>query len=174
MAMMATTAAPTVQQLIELYNLQPHPEGGFYAESYRAASSVEAEHGKRSASTVIYFLITPGSVSRLHRLAHTDEGWHFYLGSPMTVLEISPDGELRKTILGSDVLAGQSVQHVVPKGQWFGSYPNENTEGSYSFVGCTVAPGFEFADFELASRAKLTAEFPQHAKEIEKLTEGLP
>jgi len=166
--------APTVAQLVEHYGLQPHPEGGFYAESYRAASQVEAEHGTRCASTVIYFLITPGSVSRLHRLAHTDEGWHFYLGSPMTVLEISPEGTLTKTTLGQDVLAGQSVQHVVKKGTWFGSYPNDAAEGSYSLVGCTVAPGFEFADFELASRATLSAECPQHAAEIEKLTEGLP
>ena len=135
---------------------------------------MQAPYGRRAASTAIYFLITPGAVSRLHRI-QADEVWHFYLGSPLVVVEITEDGELTKTILGSNVLSGEECpsvpQHVVRAGTWFGCYPLDG--GEFSFVGCTVAPGFEFSDFELASRDKLLARFPQHAAEIEPLTVGL-
>mmetsp|Transcript_22813 Transcript_22813/g.50032 ORF Transcript_22813/g.50032 Transcript_22813/m.50032 type:complete len:219 (-) Transcript_22813:318-974(-) len=165
-------ALPTVEELKERFSLQDHPEGGFYAETYRAESTVAASYGERNSSTAIYFLITPNCVSRLHRI-QADEVWHFYLGEPMTVLEIDPaTGALTKTTLGADVLSGQKVQHVVRAGVWFGAFPQPGT--AYSFVGCTVAPGFDFADFELASRAKMVADFPQHEAEIRKLTEGLP
>ena len=160
-----------IQALKEQYKLQEHPEGGFYAETYRASTTVPTEHGERSASTAIVFLITPGSVSRLHRI-RSDEMWHFYQGQSMTVLEIHDDGTLTKTILGHDATAGEKLQHVVKRGTWFGSYPNDGTD--YSFVGCTVSPGFSFEDFELASRQKLTEQFPQHEQEIRRLTEGLP
>lgn len=161
----------TVEDLKARFALAPHPEGGFYGETYRADSNVKASYGTRSASTAIFFLITPGSVSRLHKIA-ADECWHFYLGGSMTVLEITEDGTLTKTILGQDVLGGEKVQHVVKGGTWFGCFPNEGTE--YSFVGCTVAPGFDFSDFELASRSSLCKEFPQHKEEISMLTKGLP
>ena len=165
----------TIEQLKARYALQPHPEGGFYGETYRAPAQVTLGDGttRRAASTAIYFLITPGSVSRLHRIK-SDEVWHFYLGNPMTVLEIDGDsGALTKTVLGQDVLAGQMVQHVVKAGTWFGSYPNDGA--AFSFVGCTVAPGFEFEDFELASRQDLLDRFPELAnlEEIARLTEGL-
>jgi predicted cupin superfamily sugar epimerase len=168
--------ASMVARLTARFALQPHPEGGFYGETYRAPAAVTPVAGgagaTRAASTAIYFLITPGSVSRLHRIK-SDEVWHFYLGGPMTVLELDPaGGGMRKTVLGQDVLAGQAVQHVVRAGTWFGSYPNDGS--AFSFVGCTVAPGFEFEDFELASRQILTARFPAHAEEIARLTEGLP
>ena len=164
-------SAPTVEELITKFDLQPHPEGGCFSETYRSGLQVAAPCGDRAASTAIKFLITPGSVSRLHKL-NADECWHFYLGGPMAVIEIDKTGGLTKTTLGRDVLNGEKVQHVVRAGVWFGSYPNEGS--SYSFVGCTVAPGFEFVDFELASRANLVAEYPQHEGEIVKLTEGLP
>jgi len=160
------------QRLVEKYHMKPHPEGGFYAETYRAISTVTSSYGTRAAGTAILFLITPGSVSRLHRLA-SDETWHFYLGGPMTVVELSDAGVLKKTVLGSDVLGGeQRVQYTVKAGTWFGSYPNKGSP--FSFVGCTVAPGFEFDDFELASQAKLLGKYPQHSEEIKLLTKGLP
>ena len=90
----------------------------------------------------------------------------------MTVVEISTDGTLTKTTLGQDVLQEQKVQHLVKAGTWFGSFPNKGT--TFSFVGCTVAPGFDFCDFQLGSRSKLIDEYPQHFKDIEMLTEGLP
>ena len=163
-----------IAALTERFNLQPHPEGGFYAETYRASAKVSTPAGERNASTAIYFLITPGNVSRLHRIK-SDEAWHFYLGGPMTVVELV-DGTAKCTTLGQDVLAEspQVVQYVVKANTWFGSFPNDGTP--YSLVGCTVAPGFDFADFELGSRAALLAEFPsEEAKPlIEKLTVGLP
>ena len=163
---MATVAALTAR-----FKLQPHPEGGFFRESYRAETAVAGPHGSRVASTAIYFLMTADAVSRLHRIK-SDECWHFYLGSPLCVVEIHPEtGVLTKTILGSNVLGGEMCQYVVKAGTWFGSYPLQG--GEFSFVGCTVAPGFEFADFELASREKMLAQFPQHAAEIEPLTVGL-
>ena len=173
-----------VAELKARFSLQPHPEGGFYAETYRSELRVSTPFGERSASTAINFLITPEAVSRMHRLK-ADECWHFYLGGPMQVVELHPDGEPAKrltvTTLGSDVLAGQCVQHIVRANTWFGSLPCEGS--GYSFVGCTVAPGFEFVDFELGSRASLLAEYEQTAGEaaneegralISKLTEGLP
>ena len=166
-----TKKQETVSELKDMYNLLPHPEGGFYAETYRSVLNVNASYGTRSASTAIYFLITPGSVSRLHKIA-ADECWHFYKGGSMTVLEIDSTGKLTRTILGHDLLNGEKVQHVVKAGTWFGSYPNKGT--GYSFVGCTVAPGFDFQDFELASRSTLIKQFSQHEKEIKMLTEGLP
>jgi predicted cupin superfamily sugar epimerase len=150
--------------------------GGFFAESFRSDINVDLDQGtkKRTASTAIYFLVTPGNVSRLHRI-QSDEVWHFYLGGPLTVIELDA-GEskgYRATVLGQDVVAGQLQQYVVKRGTWFGCYPADGTE--FSFVGCTVAPGFEFQDFELASRAALLAAFPESASDvIVKLTDGLP
>ena len=172
--------------------MKAHPEGGFYVETYRSPHEVKSSYGARRASTAIYFLITPGSVSRLHRIK-ADEVWHFYLGGPMTVLELNEsDGNMKKTgtyaslshsplfttkrkhtVLGSNILSSsETVQYTVKANTWFGSYPNPGT--SFSFVGCTVSPGFEFEDFELASRSALVAKFPKHKDEIHKLTVGLP
>ena len=161
-----------ISSLTKKYNLLPHPEGGFYSQTFKSDLSVTAPFGPRSASTAIYFLITPGSVSRLHRL-QADEVWHFYLGDPMTIIELKPDGSTCSTILGSDIInTNQVCQHVVRAGTWFGSYPNEGSH--YSFVGCTVAPGFEFEDFEMGSRKKLVGEYGEVEEEIVRLTEGLP
>eukprot|EP00938_MAST-03A_sp_MAST-3A-sp1_P002747 g2747.t1 len=162
-----------ITRLVKKFNMKAHPEGGFYAETYRSPHKVKSSYGERSASTAIYFLITPGSVSRLHRIK-ADEVWHFYLGGPMTVLELNEsDGSMKKTVLGSNVLSSsETVQYTVKANTWFGSYPNPGT--SFSFVGCTVSPGFEFEDFELASRSALVAKFPKYKDEIHKLTIGLP
>ena len=129
----------------------------------------------RSAGTSIYFLTFGDQVSRMHRL-QSDEIWHFYKGSPISIVELLPEnGGFRETLLGPDLL-----QYTVRANIWFGSYPVGSTSRvesesiPYSFVGCTVSPGFEFEDFELASRSKLTIEFPNAARIIEKLTVGLP
>jgi len=168
--MAAMQDATMIDKLKTTYDMQPHPEGGFFKETDRAESRITSSFGERSASTAIYFLITPGSVSRLHRI-RADEVWHFYLGGPMTVVELV-DGAAKCTTLGHDVLDGQLVQYTVKAGTWFGSFPNAGS--AYSFVGCTVAPGFEFEDFELGSRAALLAEFPDARDLVVKLTEGLP
>lgn len=171
---------PTKQDLINKYFMQPHPEGGFYAESFRSQCVVQTEKGPRSASTAIYFLMCKGSISRLHRIV-SDEVWHFYLGKSITVLElINETGGYKTTVLGPNISAGEVVQYVVKGGTWFGSYPNLDTnderDSLYSFVGCTVSPGFEFSDFELGSNAQLIADFPKAAADgvIDKLTVGLP
>lgn len=124
----------------------------------------------------IYFLVTPGRCSRLHRIK-SDEVWHFYLGGPLTVVELLEDGQVRKTVLGQNILEGNHVlQHVVRRDTWFGCYNDDNTE--FSLVGCTVAPGFDFKDFELASRQVLLSNPKYQSKEaqdiITLLTEGLP
>lgn len=163
----------TVDELVKTYDLQPHPEGGYYKETYRAAEAIPAkalpQHGgDRSYSTGIYFLLPEGSSSKLHRIK-SDEMWHFYLGDPMTLVQISPDGKVEKITLGHNVKSGQKVQHTVPAGYWFGAYPNRGSR--FSFVGCTVAPGFDFADFEMGNRERLLNEYPRAEDVIGQLTD---
>lgn len=125
--------------------------------------------GPRCFSTAIYFLLESGQRSHLHRI-RSDEIWHFYAGAPLTLFVISPDGCLDETVLGPDVERGQAFQAVVAAGSWYGAIVNE--PDSYSLVGGTVAPGFDFADFELADRRALVALFPGHRALIERLTPG--
>jgi len=156
-------------------NLQPHPEGGYYAETYRSPETIAAAHlparyaGSRSFSTAIYFLVKGGEFSSLHRI-QSDEMWHFYAGSRLTVYAINLEGGLDTIHLGGDAAAGETFQAVVKAGCWFGSRVPD--AGDYALVGCTVAPGFDFADFELADRQTLTMQFPQHAAIIKALTRG--
>src|SRR3989338_9673532 len=148
----------SMNELIELYQLQPHPEGGYYRETFRDEAVIEKSAlpnrftGDRNISTAIYFLIPEGKKSNLHRIK-SDEVWHFYLGGPLILIQISPQGKIDKIILGQDIKNGQRVQHVVPAGFWFCAYPNPQTQ--FSFVGCTVAPGFDFSDFEMGKRNDL-------------------
>lgn len=186
-----------MEDLIQKFSLLPHPEGGFYRETYRSDQNVMTildddslePVRERSACTAIYFLISPGNISRLHRI-QSDEIWHFYLGSPLSIIEVGNEflpNSFRETILGQDIGKGQLVQYTVKRGTWFGCYPAVDASDPqshvsssimkndlYSFVGCTVAPGFDFADFELASRSKLLHQFPEASEIIIKLTEGLP
>lgn len=166
--------------LITKYGMQPHPEGGFYVESFRSSTQVDTDKGVRSASTAIYFLMCNGNISRLHRIV-SDEVWHFYSGCSITVVELDEStGDCKKTILGANVVEGSDeyVQYVVKGGTWFGSYPNitADSEHDYSLVGCTVSPGFDFADFEMGSNAILSKQFPKAAAAgiIDKMTIGLP
>ncbi len=143
----------TPEALIEQLRLAPHPEGGFFRETFRDSDQITNSSlpsrfikGDRSFSTAIYYLLRSGDVSRLHRLK-SSEVWHFYLGAPLTIVEWSEDNTLRETVLGSDLIAGQTVQHVVSHGVWFGARIVDSSD-SFSLVGCTVAPGFDFQDFE--------------------------
>ena len=147
--------------IIEQYGLHPHPEGGFFAETYRSpglipGSALPTEFaGERNYSTAIVFLLRENDFSALHRLRQ-DEVWHFYLGGPLRLVMISPEGRFLETTLGRD--GTEVVQAVVPAGWWFGAKPAGGA--GFSFVGCTVAPGFDFADFELAKRPDILAQFP--------------
>ncbi|HVI89313.1 MAG TPA: cupin domain-containing protein [Dongiaceae bacterium] len=160
-------------RLIDRLKLTPHPEGGYFRETYRANFQLNAlslsPHftGARVASTAIYYLLTAGDKSRLHRI-RSDEVWHFYQGDPLQVIELTPAGEIAVTLLGHDITAGQVPQHVVPAGSWFGACPAPGS--AYSLVGCTVAPGFDFADFEMAERQALLAAHPGAHDWIMRLT----
>jgi predicted cupin superfamily sugar epimerase len=164
---------PEARYWIEKLKLQPHPEGGYFRESYRAALPIAqtalpaAFKGARSASTAIYFLLDGANFSAFHRLP-SDELWHFYDGGTLLVYVIDPKGALSVLRLGRNLEAGEQFQAVVPAGCWFGSRL-EDPKG-YALVGCTVAPGFDFADFEMADRECLLVEFPQHAEIILRLT----
>jgi predicted cupin superfamily sugar epimerase len=168
-------------QLIKTFSLLPHPEGGYYKETYRSAEVIETNAKKfphqRNYSTAIYFLIEKDNFSALHRIK-SDELWHFYEGDALEVIEIDLKGNLMRTQVGRDILNGQTFQYTVKAGHWFGSRVlktrlNDGSVvggGSFSFVGCTVSPGFDFKDFEMAKRAELTRQFPQHEKIIAELT----
>ncbi|MBI2256717.1 MAG: cupin domain-containing protein [Proteobacteria bacterium] len=164
-------AAP--DDLIKALDLQPHPEGGYYRETYRAVETIPNAglparfHGPRAYSTSIYYLLRAGERSKLHRIK-SDEVWHFYEGDALTIIAISSEGQLIETTLGRDFARGEVPQHVVPAGYWFGALPAKGS--AFTLAGCTVAPGFDFADFELADRAELKAAFPQHKTWIERLT----
>ena len=158
---------------IEKLSLTPHPEGGYYREIYRAPESVLKEalperfEGSRPFSTSIFFLLKSGQVSRLHRLK-SDEIWHFYEGCPVQIHLIHQDGRYSEIKLGRNSNADQVFQAVIPAGTWFGAEVLA-AEG-YALVGCTVAPGFNFADFELGRRDQLLSRFPRLADQIKKLT----
>lgn len=174
------TAAFYVQSL----NMQPHPEGGYFVETYRSAETIaqvalpQRFGGDRSFCTAIYFLLEAHHISALHRI-QADEIWHFYAGSPLDVFVIWPTGELTIIRLGNNPARDEVFQAVVPAGCWFGSRPAVDAAAvdaaaepsHFSLVGCTVAPGFNFADFELADRTTLLAQFPQHRDVIEMLSE---
>lgn len=158
--------------LIQKYNLEPHPEGGWYKQTYRSSEQTTADAlpnrfgASRAFSTAIYFLLEKGNFSAFHRIK-SDECWHFYAGDPLLIYIIEQNGDLKIISLGSDFEKGQSFQYVVPANCWFASRPAPNSE--YCFVGCTVSPGFEFEDLELANAAELSAIYPKHKKIIEQL-----
>lgn len=161
-----------VQQLIDKLELQPHPEGGYFKETYRSEGSIEGDAevpfpSGRSYSTGIYFLLEGNDFSAFHRI-RSDELWHFYEGGPLHIFVIDDKGGLNIITLGRDIAAGEVYQAVVTAGHWFASSPVHPDQ--YSLVGCTVAPGFDFRDFEMADRQDLTASYPQYAATIDKLT----
>jgi len=153
--------------------MQAHPEGGYFAESYRSAEIIPQDalpkrfEGDRNFSTAIYFLLESHQFSALHRI-QSDEMWHFYAGSPLYVFYIDNQGMVQTIKLGDSPENGEVFQAVVPAGVWFGSKPAQTD--NYSLVGCTVAPGFNFADFELSGREKLLQQYPEHGEIIKLLT----
>jgi uncharacterized protein len=165
---------PTTQEIIEHLGLQPHPnEGGYYVETYRCDERIP-ERGlpdryvsEKSFGTAIYYLLTPETFSAFHRLP-TDEIFHFYLGDPVTMLQLHPDGSHDVITLGTDLLADQKPQVVVPKGTWQGSFLNEG--GEFALMGATASPGFDFCDYESGERGPLLEKFPAHKELIERLT----
>ncbi len=163
----------TSDELISHFKMEKHPEGGYYKESFKSNGTLPQSalpsqiKGDRLWSSAIYFLLCNQEKSKLHKIAF-DEVWHFYLGDPIVVVEIEPDGNVKETILGPDFIAGQKLQHVVPGGRWFGSYLPEGSQ--FAFVGCTVAPGFDFRDFEMGDKHTLLELYPDAKQIIEKLT----
>jgi Uncharacterized conserved protein len=161
-----------VHQLIQRYNLQPHPEGGWYCQTYKSIEQIttkalpERFAGDRAFSTAIYFLLEQGNFSAFHRIK-SDECWHFYAGDELHIYMIHQNGELEIISLGNDPEKGQTFQYIVPANCWFASRPAPGSE--YCFVGCTVSPGFEFEDLELANATALSNAHPQHKEIIKEL-----
>jgi predicted cupin superfamily sugar epimerase len=154
---------------IKRLDLRAHPEGGYFIESYRSGELISQSalpdrySGPRSFSTSIYFLLQEGVFSAFHRIK-SDEGWYFHTGDPLEIFIIFPDGTLQRTVLGMDKDA--SLQFSVPHGTWFAS----RTSGAFSLVGCSVSPGFDFADFEMGGFKELSERYPQHTDLIRELT----
>jgi predicted cupin superfamily sugar epimerase len=157
---------PRPAEIIAHLDLVPHPERGFFAETYRASTTITAAShpAARSASTAIYFLITSEApTTYLHRLL-SDEVFHLYEGGPLEILRLFPDGHADVARLGIDLAAGERPQIVIPAGTWFGT---ELAHGAlHCLVGCTVAPGFDFADFALAEGPELLPRYPAMADRI--------
>lgn len=156
-----------IQELVTKFNLQAHPEGGFYSETYRSDQLTASQD--RNLVTCIYFLLTSENVSNFHRIK-SDEMWFFHEGSSLTVHTLDPQNGHLQHAVGNEIQKGQTPQLVVPKNTIFGSSVAD--ENSYSFVSCVVAPGFDFNDFELFTRDALLEEYPKEFAIIERLTVG--
>jgi predicted cupin superfamily sugar epimerase len=163
----------SITQLVEELELLPHPEGGWFRETYRSTETIPRNglpdrfDGPRSQATAIYFLLTSESFSALHRIK-SDEQWHFYTGSALTVHVFHPGGQYEAIKLGSRLEQGETFQAVVLQGCWFGA--TVDTPDSFALVGCSVAPGFDFSDFEMAHHLTLSQQYPRHSALIERLT----
>ncbi len=159
---------PLARYWIEQLNLQPHPEGGFFKETYRALGTVTLDDNcTRSYSTGIYFLLLENIFSAFHRIK-SDEMWHFYAGDSIHIYWLDTKGQLRIETLGSNFEKNEQFQLVVPAHTWFAArmaQPN-----TFGLVGCTVAPGFDFQDFEMANRDMLIKKYPAHQRLITELT----
>jgi predicted cupin superfamily sugar epimerase len=158
---------------IEKLQLIKHVEGGYYKEIYRSSITVnknnlpEGFHGNRNVCTAIYFLLEKKQFSAFHRIA-SDEIWHFYYGDTLSIYEIETDGKMIEHKLGSNPEAGEVFQTVIKAGNWFASRVSNGY--GYALVGCTVSPGFDFEDFEMAERKSLIEKFPRHENLIKQLT----
>lgn len=165
----------TAAEIIELLGLIPLPEeGGYYKETYRSSDAGIPTNtygalvtSKRLASTAIYYLVTPESFSALHRVK-SDEIFHFYSGDPVEMIQITPEGEIKRILIGNNLANGEIPQVLVQKGVWQGT--RLISGGKWSLMGTTVAPGFEFEDFEAGTRAEMLKLFPQHREDIIRFT----
>lgn len=164
----------TADDIIAKLGLQPHPrEGGYFRETYRSADYFAKDQlperypNERSASTAIFYLLTPQTFSAIHKL-NTDEIFHFYGGSPVRMLQLHPNGSGEEIVIGPDVLNGQQPQVIVPRDVWQGSFLDLG--GEYCLLGCTVAPGFDYADYEDGDRETLIGTYPKFEELIRRLT----
>ncbi len=159
---MYDTKPLSAADIIRKLEMSPHPEGGYYRETYRSSGSIgesslpDNMHGYRSYSTAIYFLLKAGQPSKFHRL-RSDEIWHFHLGDPIELVTVESNQQLKRQSIGPDIMQNQSLQLLIPANTWFGAHlqPGAEAKHGFSLVSCTVAPGFDFQDFELATRAQL-------------------
>ncbi len=158
----------TSKELIFQLELRPHPEGGYFRETYRSGQVLHLPAGKsRNVSTAIYYLLEDDDKSRLHRI-QSDELWFFHQGEPLEVVFINEAGEAGTILLGNNVNHGEVPQAMIPAKLWFGS--RVRSSSGYSLVSCTVAPGFDFADFEMAEKETLLREFPHLEELIQQFT----
>lgn len=155
-----------IEQLIEALQLEPHPEGGFYRSTMRDEEKLQLLRGERPLYTSIYFLLRSQDISHLHRL-QSDEVWYYHGGSALTIHMIHANGTYEAKKLGLDIANGEQPQILVEKGVIFGS--SVEAEDTYGLVGCMVAPGFDFADFELFTQRQLIELYPQHEGIIRKM-----
>jgi predicted cupin superfamily sugar epimerase len=161
----------TADDVKKLLGLTPHPrEGGWYVRTYEAAELVDVDSrydGKRRTGTAIYYLLEPETFSEMHVL-ESDEIFHHYMGGAVEMLQLWPDGTSRRVVIGKDLSAGERPQVVVPRGVWQASRLVD--EEGWALLGCTVSPGFEFADYKSARRKELCAQWPSEREMITKLT----
>ena len=158
----------TADEIKALLNLTPHPvEGGFFRRTYTSPGTVALPRGARAQGTAIYYLLEAGTFSELHVL-ESDELFHFYLGDPVEMLQLYPDGSSAVFTLGSNLAAGQHVQLLVPAGVWQGT--RLIGKGKFALLGCSVTPGFDFADYKNAKYEELAAKWPTEAERIRALT----
>lgn len=164
----------SAQEVIDTLNLMPHPEeGGYFIETHRSDELIPSAAlpsryaGERCHGTAIYYLLTPETYSHMHRLK-SDEIFHFYLGDPCEMTQLHPDGSGEVVTLGSDITSGQKPQIIVPRNSWQGMCLLPG--GTFGLMGCTVAPGFEFTDYDHGTRKELSDEYPDFIEQITRLT----
>lgn len=161
------------KELVNKLDFQPHPEGGYFKEVYRSEEEMKSEDlperykSPRCFGTSIYYMLEGERFSSFHKLK-SDEIWHFYLGSPIILHLINKEGKYSKVIVGQNVDEDEHLQFTIPHGTWFAAEVKDKS--SFSLVGCTVSPGFDFADFEMGERNNLIEMFPKFKDIIEKLT----
>ena len=164
----------SAQDIIKTLDLKPLPvEGGYYRESYRSVEILKSgslsasSQGERSLCTAIYYLLTPETCSKLHRLPGV-EIFHFYLGDAVEMILLYPDGRVQEIVLGTDLASGHQVQAIVPAGVWQGSILKSG--GRFALMGTTMSPGFDFSDYQPGQRVDLIAQYPDKHGGIKKLT----
>jgi len=154
-------------EIIRFLGLEAHPvEGGYFRRTYTSNLTIDLERGPRAAGTAIYYLLEPGTFSEMHVL-HSDELFHFYLGDPVEMLQLLPNGQTNVVVLGPDLAAGQHVQLLVPAGVWQGT--RLLGDGKVALLGCSVVPGFDYSDYQNAGYEELAAKWPSEAERIRKL-----